>query len=362
MSIVCDKTLASDYFAPSCFPNNFFMANNIENLGDHKVLIDISHCDDNASLPSSPSAQPQLALETEIFSSDSADLSSEGGDEYGYAPLEFEPISREHTFANVISFTFELLNDDALAANFSILLSGSQPFQTYPRPFHVFERPLNSLFALRPHFRRVFQERLLSCASVLLLALNNQCLDPHTGGTVLSTVLDAALSESGIFFPVIAVLLGSDWELGHRKFDTVDETEEHARDVIHALCYSIALFGLVTAATLHFGTNSMCNPGTVIGMSQTEFLEFAGDRHPDMDTIVHWLKKLVFNNDIICRADTACTRLFTSQSVAQFMTVVHKGTHTLIPCIRPSVVHEGVPSCLPVAINDLGYYLAAMGF
>ncbi|KAJ7668272.1 hypothetical protein B0H14DRAFT_3538989 [Mycena olivaceomarginata] len=104
---------------------------------------------------------------------------------------------------------------------------------------------------------------------------------------VLSTVPDAALSESGILFPVIAVLLGRDWELGHREFDTADEAEEHARDVVHALRYSIALFGLVTASTLQLGPT----------------------RHPNTDAIVHWLKRLVFNTDVVRRADAACTLL-----------------------------------------------------
>ncbi|KAJ7787309.1 hypothetical protein B0H14DRAFT_3580510 [Mycena olivaceomarginata] len=289
MSTVCDATLASDYFAPSCFPNEFFTADDIENLGDHKVLIDMSRCDDHPTPPQPPSAQH--TLEAEIFGSDSGNSSSEDELEHGYAPLDFEPISLEHTFANVISFTLDLLNDDALAANFGVLLSGSQPAQTYPRPYHVFERLPSGTFALRPHFRRVFHERLLSCASVLLLALNNQRLDPQEGGAVISTVRDAALSESGIFFPVIAVLLGRDWELDHREFDTANDAEEHARDVIHAIRYSIAVFGLVTASTLRFGANSVCNPGAVIGLSQAEFLESVGDRHPNTDAIVHWLER-----------------------------------------------------------------------
>jgi hypothetical protein len=41
---------------------------------------------------------------------------------------------------------------------------------------------------------------------------------------------------------------------------------------------------------------------------------------------------------------------------------VHEGTHTLIPRIKPGVVHDGIPSRVPISIDDLGYYLAATGF
>ncbi|KAJ7802111.1 hypothetical protein B0H14DRAFT_3781683 [Mycena olivaceomarginata] len=358
MSAVCDETLASTYFAPSCFPNNFFTPDDVEHLPGNTVRIDLSRCD--GSPPLSPSSQ--RALEDEIFGSDSSDSAGEDEAEQGYAPLDFEPIRAGHTFSNVLSFALQLLNNEALAANFGALLSGPQPHQTYPRPAHVYEQLENGKFALRSHFRRLFQERLITCATTLLLALNDQPLHREEGSTVVSTVPDDALSEVGISFPVIAVVLAQGWELGHREFDTVGEVEEHAGDVTHALRYSVALFGLVIVASFMYRADSVCNPGAAIGLSRAEFVNSLGDSHPDMLAITYWLERLLFNGDVMRRTDLACARLFNTQPVAWFMTVEHDGIHTLIPRVKPGVLEEEPPRRLPCSILHLGHYLAATAF
>ncbi|KAJ7831933.1 hypothetical protein B0H14DRAFT_3713011 [Mycena olivaceomarginata] len=358
MSAVCDETLASTYFAPSCFPNNFFTPDDVEHLPGNTVRIDLSHCD--GSPPLSPSSQ--RALEDEIFGSDSSDSAGEDEAEQGM------PRSTSSQFGLATRFPTSFHSP----SNFSttrrslptLALSCRGRSRTRPIPGR-----LTSTSSWRTGNSHSDPTFVVSSRKGLSPALP-PCSSP-------STISPCTARKAALLCPPYPTTRSAKWESRSRSslwFLLMGGSSVIASSTRWVrwrstpgmsrtpLRYSVALFGLVIVASFMYRADSVCNPGAAIGLSRAEFVNSLGDSHPDMLAITYWLERLLFNGDVMRRTDLACARLFNTQPVAWFMTVEHDGIHTLIPRVKPGVLEEEPPRRLPCSILHLGHYLAATAF
>ncbi|KAJ6516611.1 hypothetical protein C8R47DRAFT_1205843 [Mycena vitilis] len=376
--------MSNSEFATTTYPNPYFTPSDVSFNSEGSMVIDI--CGAKSPTPRLTSPSDSLyeggsddevvgksvldngapftvassALEAEIFGDND---SSDSGNE-DYVPPPIAPPELPHTITNLLRLVLSIPKDDYISSNLATLLGGTGRNGAYARPCNSYGQQGDNSFTLLHHHRRLFSQRLVSCAGLISAALNDHIvgvrgLDPSIFPVTVPT---AALNESKMPFPTILVFLSSGWELEEHDFNTQEEVETHVEDFLQALRVGIAIFGKIMISAMRAGDLAVCNPGAGLQMNKWEFLARAGEPDAATDCIEAWLDQIVFSNVYLRCSDDACGRLFTSQIIAQFITIEGLGVETLLPRVRTGIQHDGSTSRMATNLNNLGRLLALGGY
>ena len=305
------------------------------------------------------SPDPQATTETESVD----DTTSDNGSTI-YVPHPGPTPEVPRTIWNIIQWTLWLMHSDILRTNFRALLGGTEPNCDYPRPYYCYYQLTNGWYTLRPHFRRFFTDRLVTCAGLIAAALNDCLLTDHgfVPDRIPVSIPVVAIQQSEIFFPTILLFLSNGWTLSNREFSTESEIKEHVEDILNVLRLGMATFAKIISTSMRAGYNSVCNPGAGIGMDKDEFIRRAGPIMPPTSLIEAWIDSLLDNDEYRHDTDYAAAKIFTSKPFAFFILVDDGSTITLLPYTPIGFADEFLTHRMHITPAELGQRLAMVGF
>ncbi|KAJ7189716.1 hypothetical protein GGX14DRAFT_408588 [Mycena pura] len=180
-------------------------------------------------------------------------------DDEDYVPPPDPTPEVPRTVRNVTQRTLWLMNDVILRSNFGTLLGGTEPDGGYPRPSCYYHQLPNGWYALRPHYRKFFTERLVTCAGLIAAALNDRLVNDRgfIPERIPVSVPIAAMEQSKLHFPGILLFLSRGWTLPTREFVAEAEIVQHIENFFNVLRLGIATFAKIISTTMRNGQDSV---------------------------------------------------------------------------------------------------------
>ncbi|KAJ7208326.1 hypothetical protein GGX14DRAFT_567054 [Mycena pura] len=337
-------------------PNPFYSPADVSRTSTGTLLIDLSR----------DSPDPQSNMDAENFD----DTVSENGssiyvpDDEDYVPPPDPTPEVPRTVRNVTQRTLWLMNDVILRSNFGTLLGGTEPDGGYPRPSCYYHQLPNGWYALRPHYRKFFTERLVTCAGLIAAALNDRLVNDRgfIPERIPVSVPIAAMEQSKLHFPGILLFLSRGWTLPTREFVAEAEIVQHIENFFNVLRLGIATFAKIISTTMRNGQDSVCNPGAGIGMTKDEFIQRAGPATHTTNLIESWIDVLLDDVKYKCDTDFAASKIFALQPFTYFLLVNDGSTITLLPHRPAESLGDYFTHRIHITPAELGQQLAMCGF